>query len=69
MSDRSDQNDNVKDFVVYKMTAMIKQYERMQRLDIANVLQDALDKYILGEYDIEFVDGWPHVVKEHVKWG
>ena len=68
MTDRSTESDNVEDFVIYKMAALIKQYEKVQRLDIANVLQDALDKYIVGEHEIEFVDGWPHIVKEYVKW-
>jgi hypothetical protein len=69
VTDRFNQSANVADFVSYKMTAMIKQYSKAQRLDIAHVLQEALDLYVAGKHDIEFIDGWPHIVKETVKQG
>ena len=58
---------NVQDFVERKLRVMIKQYAKSKRHDIAAVLSEALNNYLQGEYDIVFVDGWPHVVKETVK--
>ena len=58
---------NVDDFIEHKMHRLIEQYAKLNREDIATVLSDALDKYLMGEHEIVFVDGWPHVVKETFK--
>ena len=58
---------NVEDFVERKLREMIKTYAKSARPDIAKVLEEALNNYLQGEYDIVFVDGWPHVVQETVK--
>jgi len=54
--------DNVADFTSYKLTKLIHEMQKMQRLDIVKVLQDALLAYEDGELDVSFVDGWPHVL-------
>ena len=58
---------NVDDFVEHKMHRLIEQYAKLNREDIAMVLSDALDDYLLGKHEIVFVDGWPHIVKESAK--
>ena len=58
---------NVDDFVEHKMHRLIEQYAKLNREDIAMVLSEALDKYLMGEHEIVFVDGWPHIVKESAK--
>jgi|TARA_R110000824_G_scaffold49483_12_gene138853 hypothetical protein len=58
---------NVDDFIEHKMHRLIEQYAKLNREDIATVLSDALDKYLMGEHEIVFIDGWPHIVKETFK--
>ena len=58
---------NVDDFVEHKMHRLIERYARLDREDIATVLSDALDDYLLGKHEIVFVDGWPHIVKKTFK--
>jgi hypothetical protein len=58
---------NVEDFVERRLRAMIKTYAKSKRPDIAKVLEEALNNYLQGNYDIVFVDGWPHVVQESNK--
>jgi hypothetical protein len=55
---------NVGDFIEHKLHRMVNQFAKIQRYDIAKVLSDCLDDYLLGKHDIIFVDGWPHIVKE-----
>ena len=69
MADKYAKYDNVEDFIKRRMQRMISQYTKSKRHDIAKVLKDALNDYMQGEYEIIFVDGWPHVVKETVKKG
>ena len=54
--------DNVTDFIEYKLHRLIDDLAKAQRIDIATVISDALDRYLLNEIDIVFVEGWPHVV-------
>ena len=61
MTEEHIQYDNVIDFTEYKMHRLVDEYAKANRLDIATVLSDALDKYILGQVEITFVDGWPHI--------
>ena len=58
---------NVEDFIERRLRTMIKTYANSSRPDIAKVLQEALNNYVQGVYDIVFVDGWPHVVKDTIK--
>ena len=60
---------NVEDFVEHKMHQLIAQHAKLQRDDIAKVLSEALDDYLLGKHEIVFVSGWPHIVKESAKSG
>jgi len=53
--------DNVYDFTEWKLHDLIDVAVKNNREDIAVVLLDALDKYMLDEIDIVFVDGWPHI--------
>ena len=62
MTEEHIENDNVIDFIEYKMHRLVDEFAKANRLDIATVLSDALDKYILGQLKITFVDGWPHIV-------
>ncbi len=66
MTGRYDENDNVKDFIEFKMHQLVEIYAKT-RPDIAKVLSEALDEYLLGNHDITFVDDWPHIVKETYK--
>ena len=58
---------NVEDFIERRLCAMIKTYAKSERPDIAKVLEEALNNYLHGNYDIVFVGGWPHVVKDSIK--
>jgi len=55
---------NVSDFISYKLQRIIKKFQRAGRHDIANALDDALQRYAKGEIELTFVDNWPHIVKE-----
>ena len=67
MADKYADYHNVEDFVERRLRDMIKTYAKSTRPDIAKVLEEALNNYMQGVYDIVFVDGWPHVVQESVK--
>ena len=57
-----EENNNVADFVAYKMRSIIEDLAKANRIDYANAMQDALDAYLLGEVRIGFIDGWPYVL-------
>jgi len=61
MTGRYTEYDNVSDFVEYKLTRLIDDLAKLQRIDIAEQISDALDAYVSGEVDIYFIAGWPHV--------
>ena len=61
MTGRYDTYENVIDFTEYKMLRLIDDLAKLQRLDIADVLSEALDKYLAGDIDLTFVAGWPYV--------
>ena len=67
MADKYADYHNVEDFIERRLRDMVKTYAKSKRPDIAKVLEEALNNYLQGNYDIVFVDGWPHVVKESVK--
>jgi hypothetical protein len=62
MTEEHIENDNVIDFTEYKMHRLVDDFAKSNRLDIATVLSEALDNYLLGNIKIRFVDGWPHIV-------
>ena len=47
------------DFTEFKLHRLIEYADKIARPDIAKQLSDALDKYLMDEIHIEFVDGWP----------
>ena len=47
------------DFTEFKLHQLIEYADSIARPDIATQLSDALDKYLMDEIHIEFVDGWP----------
>jgi len=61
MTGRYTEYDNVVDFVEYKLTRLIDELAKLQRIDIAEQISDALDAYLCGSVDVHFVDGWPYV--------
>mgnify|MGYP001327926076 FL=1 len=56
------ENNNVIDFIAYKMRNLIEDLAKANRLDYADAMQYALDAYLLGEVDIGFIEGWPYVI-------
>ncbi len=59
-----EENNNVADFVAYKMRNLIEDLDKANRLDYATAMQEALDAYLLGEVRIGFIDGWPYVLED-----
>ena len=49
------------DFIEYKLAQLIERADEAKRTDVADGLLKVLDAYILGNVDVEFVDGWPVV--------
>ena len=43
---------NVEDFIERRLREMIKTYAKSERPDIAKVLEEALNNYLQGNYDI-----------------
>ena len=60
MTEEND-HDNVADFTAYKLRNIVEDLAQKGQLDMAGALQEALDAYLLGDIDICFIDGWPHV--------
>jgi hypothetical protein len=58
----NDNDDNVIDFIAYKMRNFVEDLAANGYTDAANTMQDALDRHMLGELTIVFVDGWPHAI-------
>ena len=59
-----EEHENVLDFTAYKMRNLIEDLAASGRLDYANAMQDALDEYLLGNFRIGFIDGWPYVLED-----
>ena len=51
--------ENVYDFTEIKMMQLIDLTAEANRLDVAEVISDMLDSYMLNRIDIVFVSGWP----------
>jgi hypothetical protein len=54
-----EEHDNVYDFIEFKMHQLIEQIAQTGQTDMALAISNALDAYLQGEIDIDFVDGWP----------
>ena len=63
MTGRYNEYDNVTDFVEYKLHKLVDDLAKSNQVEIAAVISDALDQYLLGHIDIVFVSGWPHVLQ------
>ena len=64
MSDTETQSDdNVIDFIQYKMLRMADEYAKVNQMDMAEACWNALEKYMAGEIDIYFKSGEPYVTK------
>jgi len=61
MTGRYTEYDNVTDFIEYKLTRLIDDLAKLQRIDIAEQISEALDAYLCGTVDVYFVNGWPYV--------
>jgi len=48
------------DFAAYKMRQLIEECAASGQLEAAHALQDALDKYLLGNMALGFAKGWPY---------
>ena len=59
-----EENNNVADFVAYKMRNLIEDLDKANRLDYATAMQEALDAYLMGEVRIGFMNGWPYVLED-----
>ena len=55
-------NDNLVDLTAYRLRNMIEDLAAVGQLDLADAIQDALDEYLLGNIDIAWRSGWPHMV-------
>jgi len=60
--------DNVYDFIEFKMHLLVEQVAQTGQTDLALAISNALDAYLQGEIDIDFVDGWPVAYElEHIE--
>ena len=59
-----EENNNVADFVAYKMRNLIEDLDKANRLDYATAMQEALDAYLMGEVRIGFMNGVPYVLED-----
>ena len=57
-------DNNVADFVAYKMRNLIEDLDKANRLDYATAMQEALDAYLMGEVRIGFMHGVPYVLED-----
>jgi len=58
-----DENNNVYDFIEFRMHKLIEETAVSGELELARQMSDCLDAYLMGDALIEFVDGWPLVTK------
>ena len=52
---------NIIDFVEVKLLSMANEYANRGRIDLAEAIWNALDRYMDGEIDIIFKNGDPYV--------
>ena len=58
--------DNVYDFTEYKLYYLIEELDDVGNEAMAEVYQDVLDNYMLGNIDIKWVEGQPFIVKGRI---
>ncbi len=56
---RYNEHENVYDFIEFKMLKLVDVAAHAGRVDVAEVISDMLDSYMLNHIDIVFVSGWP----------
>jgi len=59
--------DNVYDFTEYKLFYFIEDLDDAGNDAMAEVFQDVLDNYMLGNIDIKWEQGQPFIVKGRIK--
>ena len=59
--------DNVYDFTEYKLFYLIEDLDNAGNEAMAEVFQDVLDNYMLGNIDITWEQGQPFIVKGRIK--
>ena len=62
MPGKYDQYDNVYDFTEYKLASIVKELADMGEISSANIFQEALDNYMVGDVDIGWHEGQPYVM-------
>ena len=63
MIGRYPEDSNIIDFNQIKLLAMIEEYAKLGRADMAEAIWHALDSYMVGDIDIVFKNGMPYVLK------
>lgn len=59
MADKNNDNCVIYDYTEHKLWKLINDLDAYGRDDMAEVLLEALNGYIAGEFDIAWVDGQP----------
>ena len=62
-----DENDNVYDYTEYKLFYLIEDLYNAGNQALAEVYQEVLDAYLVGDIDIKWVKGMPLTRKTRIK--
>jgi len=62
-----DESDNVYDYTEYKLHYLIEDLDNAGNVALAEVYQDVLDAYLVGDIDIKWVKGMPLTRKTRIK--
>ena len=63
----ADDNDNVYDYTEYKLFYLIEDLDNAGNVALAEVYQEVLDAYLLGDIDIKWAEGMPLTRKTRIK--
>ena len=63
----ADDNDNVYDYTEYKLHYLIEDLDNAGNVALAEVYQEVLDAYLLGDIDIKWVEGMPLTRNTRIK--
>ena len=63
----ADNNDNVYDYTEYKLFYLIEDLDNAGNEAMAEVFQDVLDNYMMGNIDIKWEQGQPYIAKGRIK--
>ena len=63
----ADDNDNVYDYTEYKLFYIVEDLYNAGNMALAEVYQELLDNYMLGNIDIKWVEGLPLTRKARIK--